>query len=183
MPIYYLTVSYIRSLGIVYLISPAQDLISLKSRFQPKYDLIWTSGPLPNSFWLLAEFRSCGWKTEVPIFLLAIGQRSHSGTRGWSQVLYFQNKARKSFKARKSNIALTGIPEGKKRVMEENKIANKIINENFLRLEGYMSSEWKKKTYWTTSAKKITDPHLDTSCHQGEEEGTKMFQRGIEQTS
>lgn len=41
----------------------------------------------------------------------------------------------------------------------------------------------KKKTYWTTSAKKITDPHLDTSCHQGEEEGTKMFQRGIEQTS
>lgn len=33
--------------------------------------------------------------------------------------------------------------------MEENKIANKIIHEKFLRLEGYMSSEWEKRTKLT----------------------------------
>lgn len=43
--------------------------------------LIWSSVTLPGPVRLLAEFRSCGYRTEVPVVLMAVGQGLLSAPR------------------------------------------------------------------------------------------------------
>lgn len=84
--VYYFTVSG-QELGHRSTGSSAQSLARSKREvWQELCFHLWLS-PAPCTFRLLAEFSSCGFSTEVSVFLLSAGSRSFSASRGCPLVL------------------------------------------------------------------------------------------------